>query len=174
MTNNDHNSIIHDLPISVSIPNIHSTLTNHQQQLIPITPSRPQTDNNKSPSLLNYSLTFNSQPLHRAPQPIKKSTKASRASGPKGVVIRPVSITNTDPTLQRSRPEKKQKIPALIPNPTHTTLNPSLTQECSEDMEALIEKKRRREEEVEDNTGKLKEVEHFLTAGPGSQACRDQ
>jgi hypothetical protein len=42
-------------------------------------------------------------------------------------------------------------------------------------MEALIEKKRRRrEEEVEDNTGKLKEVEHFLTAGPGSQACRDQ
>jgi hypothetical protein len=174
MTNNDHNSITHDLPISVSIPNIHSTLTNHQQQLIPITPSRPQTDNNKSPSLLNYSLTFNSQPLHRAPLPVKKSTKASRASGPKGMVIRPVSITNTDPSLQRNRPEKKQKIPTLIPNPTHTTLDPSLTHECSEDMEALIEKKRRREEEVEDNTGKLKEVEHFLTAGPGSQACRDQ
>jgi hypothetical protein len=41
-------------------------------------------------------------------------------------------------------------------------------------MDAQSEKKRRREEEVDDNTEKLKEVEHFLTAGPGSQACRDQ
>jgi uncharacterized protein YciI len=41
-------------------------------------------------------------------------------------------------------------------------------------MEEQIEKKRRREEEDDDTTEKLKESEHFLTAGPGSQACRDQ
>jgi hypothetical protein len=32
-------------------------------------------------------------------------------------------------------------------------------------MEIQTEKKRRREEEA---------LQHFLTAGPGSQACRDQ
>jgi hypothetical protein len=41
-------------------------------------------------------------------------------------------------------------------------------------MEAQSEKKRRREVEVDDSTEKLNESEHFLTAGPGSQACRDQ
>jgi hypothetical protein len=42
-------------------------------------------------------------------------------------------------------------------------------------MAANCEKKRRREEEeVNDNTEQLKDSEHFLTAGPGSQACRDQ
>jgi hypothetical protein len=28
--------------------------------------------------------------------------------------------------------------------------------------------------EVDDSTEKLNESEHFLTAGPGNQACRDQ
>jgi hypothetical protein len=40
-------------------------------------------------------------------------------------------------------------------------------------MDAQTEKKRRREEESVDDK-KMKESEHFLTAGPGSQACRDQ
>jgi hypothetical protein len=38
-------------------------------------------------------------------------------------------------------------------------------QQEHEDMEIQTEKKRRREEEA---------LQHFLTAGPGSQDCRDQ
>jgi hypothetical protein len=40
-------------------------------------------------------------------------------------------------------------------------------------MEAQIEKKRRRDNEQDsENTSSV--TQHFLTAGPGSQACRDQ
>jgi hypothetical protein len=40
-------------------------------------------------------------------------------------------------------------------------------------MEAQSEKKRRRENEKEiDDSSNVNQ--HFLTAGPGSQACRDQ
>jgi hypothetical protein len=42
-------------------------------------------------------------------------------------------------------------------------------------MEASGEKKRRREEEENATSTVTKDTnEHFLTAGPGSQACRDQ
>jgi hypothetical protein len=43
-----------------------------------------------------------------------------------------------------------------------------------ENMDTQTEKKRRREEVVVVDTENSEEVEHFLTAGPGSQACRDQ
>jgi hypothetical protein len=36
------------------------------------------------------------------------------------------------------------------------------------------EKKRRREVESTNNSSTTEASEHFLTAGPGSQACRDQ
>jgi hypothetical protein len=36
------------------------------------------------------------------------------------------------------------------------------------------EKKRRREVTCTKNSSTIEASEHFLTAGPGSQACRDQ
>jgi phage baseplate assembly protein W len=43
-----------------------------------------------------------------------------------------------------------------------------------EDMESQTEKKRRREEDISANNDNSQNYEHFLTTGPGSQACRDQ
>jgi hypothetical protein len=40
--------------------------------------------------------------------------------------------------------------------------------------ESQTEKKRRREEEKTTNIETSQITEHFLTAGPGSQDCRDQ
>jgi hypothetical protein len=41
-------------------------------------------------------------------------------------------------------------------------------------MEVQTEKKRRREEEKKESDDNSNLTQHFLTAGPGSQACRDQ
>ncbi|MCI78942.1 hypothetical protein A2U01_0100213, partial [Trifolium medium] len=62
----------------------------------------------------------------------------------------------------------------ILPNPTQNPTNPTGTQVYMEDMEAQSEKKRRRDEEQADDKVELKDSEHFLTACPGSQACRDQ
>jgi hypothetical protein len=158
----------------VSFPNIHSSLNNNQ--LTPFILNRPAADNINTQSLSNQNLTFNSQPLTRAPQATKNpSHKGTRASLLKGVTTRPDPQPIADPTLTQTRPEKKPKIPTPHRNPTQNKPDPSLIQVSPEDMAANCEKKRRREEEeVNDNTEQLKDSEHFLTAGPGSQACRDQ
>jgi hypothetical protein len=165
--------LINNLSNPISIPNIHSTLNNNQLTSLII--DRPAADNNNSYSLPNQTLTFNSQSLPQAPQPTKKPlNRTPRTSVLKGAATRTAPQPTTHPALTRTRPEKKQKIPTLNPNPTQNNLDPFSTQKCLEDMEERIEKKRRREEEDDDTTEKLKEFEHFLTAGPGSQACRDQ
>jgi hypothetical protein len=46
--------------------------------------------------------------------------------------------------------------------------------ETEEVMEVPGEKKRRREEEKASSTVTNGDNSHFLMAGPGSQACRDQ
>ncbi|MCI50123.1 hypothetical protein A2U01_0071367, partial [Trifolium medium] len=46
--------------------------------------------------------------------------------------------------------------------------------EEADDMEVQLERKRRREEETETNTVSVNLSQHFLSAGPGSQDCRDQ
>jgi hypothetical protein len=53
------------------------------------------------------------------------------------------------------------------------TVQPTPQLEPTE-TDAQGEKKRRREEEAIANSEQLKESMHFLTAGPGSQDCRDQ
>jgi 14-3-3 protein epsilon len=90
-----------------------------------------------------------------------------------------------------NRPNKPK--PAL--NPIQTTCNPNRilskknptdpkhkpddpkqknTQSTPEDMETQSEKKRRREEGKKVIEGSHEQIQHFLSAGPGSQACRDQ
>jgi hypothetical protein len=44
----------------------------------------------------------------------------------------------------------------------------------SESMDIQVERKRRREEENKNRTELDNNVQHFLSAGPGSQDCREQ
>jgi hypothetical protein len=90
------------------------------------------------------------------------------------MLTRPGQQSNSDPFLNQPRPEKKPKNnepePSLIQNPTR---NPTILTVPNE-LDNQGEKKRRREEEGRNNLETLQQDEHFLTAGPGSQACRDQ
>jgi 14-3-3 protein epsilon len=72
------------------------------------------------------------------------------------------------------KPNQKINRSALTLNRTGTTKNPSNPNlnlnRNSEAMDLQTEKKRRREDEKKDTVS----TQHFLSAGPGSQACRDQ
>ncbi|XP_045788287.1 uncharacterized protein LOC123883507 [Trifolium pratense] len=57
---------------------------------------------------------------------------------------------------------------SLTNNPNEQ--NPSMNRNNTEAMEIQLEKKRRREEDKKETESN----QHFLSAGPGSQACRDQ
>jgi hypothetical protein len=59
--------------------------------------------------------------------------------------------------------------PKLDPN----RLKKDPNQHLPESMEVQAEKKRRRDNEKEKKEDSTV-IQHFLTAGPGSQACRDQ
>jgi hypothetical protein len=79
-----------------------------------------------------------------------------------------------DPKLNRNRPDKKPKINKTKPTPTHTLPDPKISHGTQQENDGQTEKKRRREEDATVSTSSNEEIEHFLTAGPGSQACRDQ
>jgi hypothetical protein len=156
---------------SILVPNINSSSSS--QPINPIYLNNPETETSKSHLLQYPSLTFNSQPLPVAPQPSKHSThtKNPRAQPNKNNTNRtgPAPKSNPNPTL--TRPEKKPKIITIRPEPNPNSSEPNQNQE---DMEKLCEKKRRRDDEKIENGGTQQNMEHFLTAGPGSQACRDQ
>jgi hypothetical protein len=142
-------------------------------QTFPIILSQPETDCINPHSLTFQPMTFNSQPTTRAPQNSKPVyPKASRANKP--VSNRTGNQPASDPKITQPRPDKKPKTYDLFSNPTQNPTGPIPCQEILNDIEAQGEKKRRREEDTDDSPEKSKEAEHFLTAGPGSQACRDQ
>jgi hypothetical protein len=68
-----------------------------------------------------------------------------------------------NPKNNTSDPRKNPVNPKPIP-----------TQNLSQDMEVQTEKKRRREEVKKESEGNSESIKHFLSAGPGSQACQDQ
>jgi hypothetical protein len=137
----------------LDLPNIYSPLTN---------------------CLTDQILSFTSQPLTRAPHPSRPTiNRATRVSTNAGVLTRPNPETAPHPFSTRIRPDKKTKKITQKPNPTQNHTEPPTTQLLLKDMDSQTEKKRRREEVVADIENS-EEVEHFLTAGPGSQACRDQ
>jgi hypothetical protein len=79
----------------------------------------------------------------------------------------------SDPNQNRTRPEKKPK--TTIPkNLYQSQPGPATIPENNDDSELQTEKKRRREEDNSTNNGTSHNDVHFLTAGPGSQACWDQ
>jgi hypothetical protein len=198
-SNNYHNIISQSIPISIPHTpaittnqvtpqplNLHNNLSNPfgpsdiqssiiNHQFTPIFLNRPDSTSNQSQSLTNQILSFSSQPLTATPHPIKTYSKInSRAPTQKNVIPRPTFNSKIELNPTRLKPEKNTtKIPKPNPNPTQTESDPSSTQMISEDMETQTEKNRRREDEV-DVTENLKESEHFLTAGLGSQAYRDQ
>jgi hypothetical protein len=98
-----------------------------------------------------FSFNATNEPIHK--QPLNLTSKPSK----------------NNPTHKLTRTGPSRTGPKHDPNRP----KPDPTQKISVSMEAQTEKKRRRED------GKEKEevptvIQHFLTAGPGSQDCRDQ
>jgi hypothetical protein len=83
-------------------------------------------------------------------------------------------IPQHEPKPDQPRPDNKSKLVDPTHNPIQDPTSKPLTQEELEEMEVQGEKKRRREKEVSINKVNSGVIEHFLTAGPGSQDCRDK
>jgi hypothetical protein len=162
--------------INSNIPSLYDTWTSQQQR--PITINIPETETNKPQLLPNQAITFSSQPVIKVPPrttlPNKKITRGPNNNHTARAKAS-TSLTRfnlPDPSSTQVKPEtKKPKIPRTetgpILNPTKLTENQE-----KEDMEVQGEKKRRREDDM--TAVNNEETEHFLTAGPGSQDCRDQ
>jgi hypothetical protein len=154
--------------MTTPLPNPFSN--NNSPIISPIILPQQQTDRIKPQSLSHQLLTFTSPPQQRDPQPShQKSTRHSRVSNKPVTPNRPSITTQPDPTQTRKKPK------ILIPtNPTQNPSGSATVSENIEDMDSQSEKKRRREEDNSTANKNSQTSEHFLTAGPGSQACRDQ
>jgi hypothetical protein len=124
--------------------------------------------------LPNQTLVFTSQPTNVDPPrllPLNNNKTRGTHKNVKSVRIKPIS--QTDPQPNQPRPDKKTK---NFDPPNNPFLNPKTikpTQEAVEEMEVQGEKKRRREDAVSTKNDSIDVSQHFLTAGPGSQDCRD-
>jgi 14-3-3 protein epsilon len=139
--------------IGQSLPNNNQSIPNSNQSLISLSYSPILTETlTQQPSHQFY---FNaSHPSN--PKPLSYPTTRT---GKKNLTTK---NTRTGPPLNRT-----------VPKPDPPTPTSTLNQTSHAPMEAQAEKKRRRDNEDESvNTANL--TQHFLTAGPGSQDCRDQ
>jgi 14-3-3 protein epsilon len=153
-------------------PHIANYLANINNQ--PVTINDPRTDHNATKSIPHPTLIFNSQPNQQDPPKATHKVKKSQpgANNPT-ILTRPKLLPLTSPKNTQPRPEKKTKIVELNPSQNLRDLHAEL--DTKEVLEAQGEKKRRREEEENaSSTENNGNNEHFLTAGPDSQACRDQ
>jgi hypothetical protein len=158
-------------PQRILFTNIQPSITNNQ--CTPLSLTQPATNPPGTQSLTAQILSFSSQPLTLAPLQSKapNTHTTSRVSYTKSMQNR--SNLATRPNPNRIKPSKKPLKPIIHSNPTHAQPEPSTTQLLLDNTDSQTEKKRRREEVVDD-TKQSEENQHFLTAGPGSQACRDQ
>jgi hypothetical protein len=141
-----NNNIPDNTFIAQSLPNNSQTFTSLTYSPI-ITESLTQ-----HPS---HQFSFNSNPM---PHPKPTANPINRTS-------------KKNPTHNNSR--TGPVITRTDPNPGPSKHVPTLNQFLPISMEAQTEKKRRRDNEQDtENTSNV--TQHFLTAGPGSQACRDQ
>jgi 14-3-3 protein epsilon len=153
-------------------------LTPVQQPLLSLTAPDNLLINTSLPnnSVINQSLPHHTQPITSynlspiitdALKTIPKHQFSFTASGPN-----PIQPVNPSARLLKNNPTHKLSRPGLKHNPQQPKPDPS-QQLAAAAMEVQTEKKRRRETETEkDDVPTV--VQHFLTAGPGSQACRDQ
>jgi hypothetical protein len=152
LPNNNSQPIIHsDLPI-ITVPSVTET---HKNTLLP-----------------NQPFTFNSQPIINSPSQINLG-QSNILTQPNPQLFKTQMLPEPTNDPKATRPKKPKNNPKK-PNPTHTRTESTGTQEETEDMEVLSDKKRRREEMKFTGAITSEVSEHFLTAGPGSQACRDQ
>jgi hypothetical protein len=162
----DHNRIpqLHALTQHISQPsqqtnsfididnslNDQSTIThNHPVTSLTFSPILTETLNQNSP----HQFIFNSSTGPHLKQQINPPTR----------------LIKHNPHHKPTRTENART--GFNPDPTKHVPNPD--QSLPDTMETQTEKKRRREEE-EKTSETSTETQHFLTAGPGSQACRDQ
>jgi hypothetical protein len=155
----------HHSPIITNHSNI---ITNNS---LPITIHKPNTETITPHLLSQHIMSFTSQPSTRAPLE-NKLTIHKLPRGHKNTAVRTGS--KPDPSSHQARPDKKPKTYDIFPNPTLNATGSTTQHSNPSDLEAQSEKKRRREEETTAKSITVSEDEHFLTAGPGSQACRDQ
>jgi hypothetical protein len=127
--------------------------------------------------LINKSLLpNNSSPIFSAQTkitaPLKQKTRKE------------LNLVKTQPTKKPTRPDLK--LTQIYPNPNPITTSPSLNptgpepaipnpiRDSAVDMDSHTEKKRRREENRQIDSNDEDSNQHFLSAGPGSQDCREQ
>jgi 14-3-3 protein epsilon len=161
----------------IPAPTINDFLANIITQPVTINalPTHNHAANNlAAQSLIHHTLTFNSQPITKdPPKPNQKLKKKQPERNTSSLLTRPTQLSLPSPQNIQPRPEKKTKIVGL--NPTHSLQKLNVELDTQEVLEVPGEKKRRREEEETASATVTKGTnEHFLTAGPGSQACRDQ
>jgi hypothetical protein len=144
-------------------PNLQS-LTSHSQNY-----------SNVNLSLPNHNLVFISQPSTKVPPRLLLTiNKKSRGNLKPTTSSRTKILNQQDLKIAQPRPDKKFKSIDLSDDLPHDHIPNAPAQLGLEETEAQGEKKRRREEEASTGKEPIDEPEHFLTAGPGSQDCRDQ
>jgi hypothetical protein len=117
----------------------------------------------------NHSFTFNSQPTLIALSATSSNpTNENHRITPNPLIARNPIKHGLDPKMTRPiQPKKSKNYP-----PKTKPSGPEKTQKEQTDMEVQSEKKRRRDDATSLNSSMASQS--FLTAGPGSQACRDQ
>jgi hypothetical protein len=134
--------------------------------------AQPVTETHKPNLFPNKPFTFNSKPaINSLTNNNLVQTNNQNRPTHDPINSRILSAPIIDP--KSTRPKKPKNNPKKA-NPTVTRSEPAGTQEEKEDMETQIDKKRRREEMKVTGVTSSALSDHFLTAGPGSQACRDQ
>jgi hypothetical protein len=168
--NSDHMEYINDRSIILNQP--------MSQQTNPL--NQPSHAFNVPDNYINsQSLTNNNQPITSLTFP-PIVTPALNQKFPHQFSFNANSVTtikqNPNTRLIKNNPTHKQirNGPTRTgpkPDPPKPSANPD--QNTAAPMEFQTEKKRRRDEEKE-TTDNSTIIQHFLAAGPGSQACRDQ
>jgi 14-3-3 protein epsilon len=152
-----------------------SLISNNQphNNIIPV----DNTINNQSLTNYNPDKTIITQlPSNNNPVFSFQSPQLAHLDRKNNPLTRPIK-SNPTHKLNRTSPNPNQLNPKNNPaDPKINPVNPKpfLTQNPTDDMETQTEKKRRREEAKKETDGNSESIEHFLSAGPGSQACRDQ
>jgi 14-3-3 protein epsilon len=148
---------------NVLSPNYGQSSHNHDQQLLQFPFPNNQIN---TPLFLNNSPIFTS----KSKLPIKLNDTRKNPSVHRTQLVhnktRPVTKKN------HTQPEPNQNEPILSLNRTEPETQ--LNQVSAADMEIQMEKKRRREEDNKSEENGKEIVQHFLSAGPGSQDCREQ
>jgi hypothetical protein len=127
-------------------------------------------------NIINSSLLPSNSPIFtthtKITAPIKQKTRKNLISARTQPSKKP---THSDPNSNHLYPSPNPINPSnslIRTDPDPTMLNP--TRGSAMDMETITERKRRREEKKQADNIDEDSNQHFLSAGPGTQDCREQ